>query len=239
MSFQSDYDKYRQGIYDKGAAIVAQYNAATDVTAKQSALAQMINLMNSFDATTKTMEQAVPASGRASAIAYADPRFHDFYDFFQKFIAGWQAEVSALVTSSGGVVSGTTSGQGVPAGCTAGICGPVPIQSQPTTQLVGVASGAPNAQGAYSVVTSGGGGTVANNLPLQSGGLAPSPYSSDLPGASTGAAIPSSTTSATSSGVLQAGLLSGFDFKTFFTGPMGLAIAGLVIVVLLLKNAKG
>jgi hypothetical protein len=227
MSVRTSFDSYRQGIYNQGAAIVATYNNSSSVTDKQAQLSAMDNLMQSFKAQSMMLESQNP--GDAS---YIDPRFHDFYDFFTNIANSWRAEIAGLISQSSAV--GATAGQAMPAGCTAGICGPVPIDNQPSNQLVAVPSGGTGGTGVVSVVTSGGGGSVANNLPLQAGGLAPSPYTGDLPGV--GGA--STLTPPNTGQVLTAGVPGGFDFKTFFTGPMGLAIAGGVIVILLLRNAK-
>jgi hypothetical protein len=238
MSFQTDYDKYRQGVYDQGAAIVARYNSVTDVTGKQSATNDLASLMNSFDQQTKAMVAAVPIiyGQQAAAQSYALPRFHDYYDFFQKIIASWQSQLGTMAAVSG-AVGATTSGQQIPIGCTAGICGPVPTPNLPTTPITAVPTGAPNAQGVTSVAVSGGSVSVGSALPLMTGGLAPSPYSSDLPGA----VAASSATPPDGNAVLAAGVPSipgTFNLKDFLTSKFALVAALLIISVLLLKNAK-
>jgi hypothetical protein len=230
MSVRTNFDSYRQGVYNQGAAIVAAYNNTASVTDKQAQLSAMDSLMQSFKAQSMMLEAQNPGDA-----TWIDPRFHDFYDFFTNIANGWRSEIASMAGTSSAV--GATAGQVMPSGCTAGICGPVPIDAQPSNQLVAVASGGTGGGGVTSVVTSGGGGSVANNLPLQAGGLAPSPYQSDLPGMG-GASTLTPPSTGSSSQVLAAGIPGSFDFKTFFTGPMGLALAGGVIVILLLRNAK-
>lgn len=231
MSFQQDYDRYRQGVYDQGAAIVARYDGANDVATKQGALQSMQSLMQGFDSYTK---QFISADN--SRFSYVDPRFHDFYDFFGKIIRDWQGQLSQMVQVTGAVGgSAVASPQEVPIGCTAGICGPVPAPPGPSNVLVAVPSGAPNAQGVTSYVTSGGGGSIGSNSPIGAGGLAPSPYTSDFQGTGGGAAPQSPTSTA----VLTSGVSGSFDLKTFFKSPLVLAALGLGIIILVFKNAKG
>lgn len=235
MGYQQDYDRYRGGIYDQGAAIVAAYDGANDLATKQNALQQLQSLMQSFDAYTKQFVAGFPTvqNIQAQVAAYVSPRFHDFYDFFNRIIATWQGQLAQMSQTTGAVGgSAVASPQQVPIGCTAGICGPVPPPPQPSNQLVAVPSGAPNAQGVTSVVTSGGGGTVASNMPIGAGGLAPSPYTSDFQGLS------SPTPSPASPAVLTAGIGGAFDLKTFLKSPLVLAGAALTILILIFKNAR-
>jgi hypothetical protein len=235
MSYQKDYDNYRANIYNQGAAIVADYDGSNDIATKQIALQKLQSLMQSFDSYTKQYIAGFSANPyiQSQVAAYVNPRFHDFYDFFNGIISTWQTQLSQLAQTTGAVGgSAVASPQSVPIGCTAGICGPVPPSPAPSTQLIGVASGAPNAQGVISTVTSGGGGTVGNNTPIGAGGLAPSPYLSDLPG------LVSATPSPSSTSVLTAGIGGKFDLKTFLKSPLVLAGAGLAILIFIFKNAR-
>lgn len=235
MSYQNDYDKYRQNIYDQGAAIVARYDGANDVATKQGALQSLQSLMQGFDSYTKQFIASYSGSAQTIVANYVNPRFHDFYDFFNnKVIAVWQMNLSQAVQVTGAVGgSAVASPQEVPIGCTAGICGPVPAPPGPSNVLLAVPTGAPNAQGVTSVATSGGGGSIGSNSPIGSGGLAPSPYTSDFQGTTPAPQTP------TSASVLTSGVGGSFDFKTFLKSPLVLAGLGLGIIILVFKNAKG
>lgn len=230
MSVRTNYDSYRAGVYNQGAAMVAAYGNAKSVTEKQVQLDALVSLMSSFRAQTISIEQQSP-----SDVAWIEPRFHDYYDFFTNIANNWRNEIAGITSATGAV--GATAGQALPVGCTAGICGPVPIDTQPSNQLIAVPSGGAGGGGVTSVVMSGGSGSVANNLPLQAGGVAPSPYTSDLPGLGGSSTLTPPNTGSTAQ-VLTSGIPGGFDFKKFFTGPMGLAIALGVITILLLRNAR-
>lgn len=233
MSYQQDYDKYRGNIYDQGAALVATFDSAADVGTKQTALYQLQSLMQGFDSYTKQFIAGFPTSAQTIVSSYVNPRFHDYFDFFNRIIADWQGKLSQLVQVTGAVGgSAVASPQQVPIGCTAGICGPVPAPPGPSNVLLAVPSGAPNAQGVTSVVTSGGGGTVSSNMPIGAGGLAPSPYTSDFQGLASSTPAPSSTA------VLTSGVGGSFDLKTFFKSPLVLAGLGLGAIILVFRNAR-
>lgn len=164
---------------------------------------------------------------RTSAQATIDRWKTSDWPLIQGFLDSWSSAVSIPQTTTAPAVTPVTQ----TSGCEAGICGPV----APTTPLAPVQTGSPGFGGVVNTTPSGGGTTVAPYSPLP-GGLAPSPYTSGLPGEGdltpknltpSGAVAGAGTEVPTSGG-------STFSLSNFIKGPMGKVLLGLLALVAVL-----
>lgn len=154
-----------------------------------------------------------------------------------QLIGSTYLQVGAAGAAAGGGTTAAPGGTTVStAACPQGICGP----SQPIAPIY---TGGPGVGGTPSVSITGGGGVIGPAVPLpQSGGGAPNPFASNLPGLGQPPAPGSPASQAAANLARDAGAGStgvGFNLKDFITGPFGLVAAALVIGFLLLSKKGG
>lgn len=100
---QQQFDSYRQNVWNQGAAIVDEHDAAgagLTATALSSQISRLTALLEGFRA---EYDRSRSPAGPVAA-SWIDPRFHDFYDFLLNILNGWKtaAGIPSAVTGGGG-----------------------------------------------------------------------------------------------------------------------------------------
>lgn len=86
---QQQFDSYRQGVWDQGAAIVDEHDSGKGLLNDQ--ISRLAALLAGFQA---QYDQAVAAD--ITSASWLKPRFHDYYDFFANILSGWRSDEAGM-----------------------------------------------------------------------------------------------------------------------------------------------